>query len=202
MRVIVAGTASLPVHTGLFGFGFDFDATKSGSALWVGSNANASFVYANLYSNGTNFKATRAGGSCGVDFDVTGGATGGDINFWTSPHTTAQDATVTKTNVLTLVEGQGIQVMAGSTIKKHMHVTSGSLAFGTVGANASVDVAVSIGAAVGDTVVVSPNGNPGAGLTWCAWVSGVSQITIRVANVTVAGIVSANQTWSVDLWGH
>jgi hypothetical protein len=51
---------------------------------------------------------------------------------------------------------------------------------------------------VGETVLVSPLMplDPSwAGITWTAWVSGVNQLTIRLANVTAGGVTPVAQAF-------
>jgi len=71
--------------------------------------------------------------------------------------------------------------------------------FATVSANTAKAVAVTVtGAESQNTVVTAtPNGSPGAGLGWCAYVTAADEVTIRLINPTVAPIVTSDQTWYV-----
>lgn len=89
----------------------------------------------------------------------------------------------------------------GTPIVKHLSATA-SLDFASIAANtaAALDVTIT-GAAAGDTVSVTPNGVPEAGLVWSG-LAGTDLVTVRLGNVTTAAIDPAARTWRVDVWKH
>ncbi|MBI4812536.1 hypothetical protein HY798_03835 [Candidatus Falkowbacteria bacterium] len=97
----------------------------------------------------------------------------------------------------------------GTAITKHLSVTqanvvSASIATVTCGNYGTITVT---GAAVGDTVIVSPtavaSGIETLNLGWSAAVTGANTVTIRACNPT-AGAIDAldTQTWRADVWQH
>lgn len=112
-----------------------------------------------------------------------------------------------------LVEADGGLVFdSGATITGHLstlatNVTSASIGAGSCGNYATITVT---GAAVGDTVVASPDFSSSASgiedvnLSWSAGVSSTNSVTIRACNPQAIGAVNAgdDQEWRVDVWQH
>lgn len=100
----------------------------------------------------------------------------------------------------------GIQIgPSGTEITKHISTTSGVIDFGSIAAQttAAIDVAVS-GAAVGDTVVVTPFGGLSGGIMYNALISASNTVAIRLANITAGPIDpdGAGLNWRIDIWKH
>lgn len=73
-----------------------------------------------------------------------------------------------------------------------------SLPARTLRAGSCVDWDVGVtGAAVGMVAMVSPDGDPGRGLVWQAWVSGVGWVRIRVCNVSNRSVTSGRGRYAV-----
>lgn len=89
----------------------------------------------------------------------------------------------------------------GTAIVKHLSGTA-SLDFGSIAANttAALDITIT-GAAAGDSVTITPDGVPEAGLVWSG-LAGTDKVTVRLGNVTTAAIDPAARTWRVDVWKH
>lgn len=94
---------------------------------------------------------------------------------------------------------------AGTPIIKHISVVTPSQNFGSVPATSTAEVTVTVtGAAVGDSVTVTPNATLASGFVWSGYVSAADTVKIRVANVTVGALDpdSTGNTWRVDVWKH
>lgn len=110
-----------------------------------------------------------------------------------------------------LVVGGPLTINNGTLINKHLSevlsdVTSASISATACGNYASVTVT---GAAVGDTVIATPDGDSSAtgiedsDLSWNAYVSATNTVTIRACNPTALAIDAGNdQEWRVDVWQH
>jgi hypothetical protein len=94
------------------------------------------------------------------------------------------------------------QVGGGTVAKKHISVGA-TLSFTSIAANSAIERTITVtGAALYDSVFISPNGLPEAGLVWSACVSAADTVTLRIANITTASITPAQRAWKVDLWKH
>lgn len=95
-----------------------------------------------------------------------------------------------------------IRIAGGTNIKRHLS-SAGSLTFGSVAAGSTVDRTLTVtGAAIGDSVVVTPSGTMEAGIIWSGYVSAADTITIRLANVTGKWITPVSRSFRADVWKH
>lgn len=93
----------------------------------------------------------------------------------------------------------GAKFGGGSTFKKYDVVTA-TLDFGTVAANSSKDLTITLsGAAVGDSVKVNPFVEPSGMIYYRGFVSAAGVITVRLTNFTAADIVVGSTTWYADV---
>jgi hypothetical protein len=89
----------------------------------------------------------------------------------------------------------GVAINSGSPVKKLLTATA-SLNFGNMSGGASDELTITVtGAALGDTVIVNPNGAPESGLTWQGYVSSADTVTVRASNPTTGNINPAARTW-------
>lgn len=80
--------------------------------------------------------------------------------------------------------------------------TTAPVILGTVPANSSVTVDISLtGAAADDLAIACPEGDIGAGLVWSAK-GGSNKVTVTVANITTSDVVSSDQTWRASVFQH
>lgn len=92
----------------------------------------------------------------------------------------------------------------GDPILKHLTGT-GTLDFGTVAANTSSDLTITVtGAATEDTVALGvPNGSVVADTSYTAWVSSANTVTVRLNNhATSTSANPASGTFRADVWQH
>lgn len=80
---------------------------SNGAAFRFGTNSSQAFINSNTYYYGGQ-KRTRTGGAAEIDFDVSSGATAGDIDFRTATNGSAGSA-ITFTKRLTISDASGIQ---------------------------------------------------------------------------------------------
>lgn len=101
-----------------------------------------------------------------------------------------------------------VKINSGTAIAGHISVSDSFDASGVVASDCSDIGTITVtGAAVGDTVIASPepttNGIEDKELTWSAFVSAADTVTIRACNVNVLSTQNADtQTWRVDVWKH
>ena len=100
-----------------------------------------------------------------------------------------------------------IQVGSGGTaIKKHISVDAGVLNFGTITANGSLELTVSIsGSATGNTVVATPSIALANGIAWNSYVSAPNVVSVRVINATTTDLDpdgGGGANWHIDVWQH
>jgi len=100
----------------------------------------------------------------------------------------------------------GIVVGPGGTeITGHFSAVSTIINFGTLGAHANASTNVTVtGAAVGDTVVATPDGAIAPGCLWQARVSSANTVTLLMHNATT-GSENPDGTgadWRFDVWQH
>jgi hypothetical protein len=118
-------------------------------------------------------------------------------------------ATGTDTNISVNIVGKGtggvvLGAAAGKPILAHYSATA-TLTFGSVSqtfcANQNITVT---GAAVGDTVVATPDSTAGGVQTlpfnWNAWVSAVNTVSVRICALQTANPVAG--VWRADVWHH
>lgn len=75
--------------------------------------------------------------------------------------------------------------------------------FPSIAAGATAEMTVGVpGVVVGDSVLITPNGAPEAGLMWTGYVSATDVVTIRLANVTAGAIDPASRTWMIDTFSQ
>ncbi len=100
---------------------------------------------------------------------------------------------------------------SGDAITKHISLSQANVTSASISASACGDYAtISVtGAAVGDSVTATPDGDSSASgiedsnLSWNAYVSATNTVTIRACNPTASPIDNGNdQTWRVDVWKH
>lgn len=100
-----------------------------------------------------------------------------------------------------LLEYDGMTLLSGTKILGHYSYT-GTLDFGSISAGATAELTVTAAAAAaGDTVTVSPNGSPEAGLIWSGF-AGSGTVTVRLGNITGSPIDPASRAWRADVWKH
>ncbi len=114
--------------------------------------------------------------------------------------------TAATANVLTngFASGSGY-ILEGNAVltdnNRHLSNTA-SLDFPNIATKTTAELTISVpGAAAGDACTVMPNGAPEAGLVWSGF-AGTNIVTIRLGNITGAGINPAVRTWRVDVWKH
>ena len=99
----------------------------------------------------------------------------------------------------------------GDAISKHISLNQANVTSASISATACGDYAtISVtGAAVGDSVTATPDGDSSASgieesnLSWNAYVSATNTVTIRACNPTGSPIDNGNdQTWRIDVWKH
>jgi hypothetical protein len=78
----------------------------------------------------------------------------------------------------------------------------GSIAFGpTLAAGATAEGTITAaGVSPGDGVTATPNGDPGAGTVWSAWIETAGQVKVRIANPTGGTVTLTTRTWRADVW--
>ena len=75
-----------------------------------------------------------------------------------------------------------------------------TLDFPNTNANSNADLTVTIkGAKVGDTVIATPPSTIESSLTWCAFVSAVDTITVRIHTYGAGAVNPASATWRITL---
>lgn len=90
----------------------------------------------------------------------------------------------------------------GSAISKVLTATA-SLDFGSIAAQSSADLTVTVtGAATGDAVVMGLPASPSAGVVFNAFVSSANTVTIRATNATAAPIDPASATYRATVIQH
>ena len=113
-----------------------------------------------------------------------------------------QAPSIQGTNSQAIDTPSGIQLGTGGYILKLLEFSQ-ALDFGSIAAQTSAELTVTVtGAVAGDEVVANPNSSPETGLVWNAWVSATDTVTLRAANVTVAAIDPANRTWKFRVYQH
>lgn len=105
-----------------------------------------------------------------------------------------------------LTKRGGIQIgNAAQEILAHYSNTA-VLNFGTVGANTTSELTVTVtGASQGDSCVATPNLALTPGFTWSAYCTSADTVTVRLANVTTGALDpdgGGGATWRVDVWKH
>lgn len=106
------------------------------------------------------------------------------------------------TNLLT-----GLKVGNGDQITKYLGKYDQTLDFGTIPANTTAELTVTVtGAAVGDQVIVAPKTTLEAGLVWCGYVSAPDTVTVRLGNVTTAAMAAnidpGARNWTISVIQH
>lgn len=78
---------------------------------------------------------------------------------------------------------------------------SASLSWTSIPANSTAEVSVTVqGAAVGNSVDVTPASSPGAvGLMWVAYASAANTATARVLNSTAAAVTPTTVSWRINV---
>lgn len=86
-------------------------------------------------------------------------------------------------------------------VPPHNHLkTTGTLVFGTVGAQSTLEATLYVpGASTQGVAHVSPTQGTAipAGITWSAYVSGQNQVRVRISNATGTGILVKSIPWNV-----
>jgi hypothetical protein len=96
-----------------------------------------------------------------------------------------------KTGTVSKTRMGGVTYLITSTLQ-----ATAALDFTPIAAQTTLELTITVtGAAVGDSVDVTPNGAPEAGLVWSGYVSAANTVTVRLGNVTVAAIDPASRTW-------
>ncbi|MBF6607009.1 MAG: hypothetical protein IVW53_15705 [Chloroflexi bacterium] len=96
----------------------------------------------------------------------------------------------------------GFKIGGGAAITQHLSATGSNTAL-VVAANSQSTFTVTVtGAAVGDSVVATPDGDPSTGVQWSAYVSAANTVTIKVGNITTASKTLTLRSWRCDVWKH
>lgn len=100
------------------------------------------------------------------------------------------------------INSAGITIGSGSAISKVLTATA-SLDFGSIAAQSSADLTVTVtGAATGDAVVMGLPAAPASGVVFNAFVSSANTVTIRATNATVAPIDPDSATYRATVIQH
>lgn len=129
----------------------------------------------------------------------------------TGINSTAIGATTPSTgDFTTLSASTSATIGGGPAITKHLTLTQANVVSSNIGAaSCSTYATITVtGAAVGDTVIASPQAVAGGietvNLSWNYYVSASNTVTIKACNLLgILGINTADtQTWRVDVWQH
>lgn len=216
LAVTNAGGSS-KVAAGYFNGSNDADINTSYS-IETGPNGragfgnNLDFLNNNAVTNGVTQFGQDGGGDAFVNFKSGQNfkAYGNGTLELSLSATTAnfQNNNITTTGSLTV---NSLTVNGGTSITGHRsgtatNLTSASISASTCGDYGTITVT---GAAVGDTVYVSPDGASSAtgvedsNLSWGAYVSSANTVTIRACNMTALAIDAGDdQEWRADVWKH
>ncbi len=191
--------------------------TGAGAALSLG-DTNATTVAIgttaattiNIGNGGALTRAINIGTGTGKDTIAIGTGIGADaITIGEASGTTAIATSTWGVTALGAASFLSANIGSGTTITKHLSgtnatVVSASIPASACGAYGTITVT---GAAVGDTVIVTPTavalGIETLGLSWNGYVSATSTVTIRACNPTLAPIDALDtQSWRADVWEH
>ncbi len=79
-----------------------------------------------------------------------------------------------------------------------IHVASATLNFGSISGGSTSELTVTVsGAQILDTVALGPPSAIESGLVWCAYVSALNTVTIRLHNSTGSPVDPASAIWKV-----
>lgn len=95
-----------------------------------------------------------------------------------------------------LLSGTKLSVGGGTAINL-IQAGSATLTYTLIAANTCQEQTLSVAsAAAGKAAFFSPGASIGSGLSWSSWVSASGTVSVRVCNVTVAGITPSAVTWN------
>lgn len=108
---------------------------------------------------------------------------------------------------LLLSSGETLTIGGGTAITKHLSGTA-VLDFNSIPNNSCLSMTMTVtGAAVGDSVYVSPSAVTGGietftSTSWNGYVSSTNTVTVRACKLGTGTVDPAGQTWRADIWQH